>query len=75
MPEKKNTERVTVKCIFCGRTIDGHFFGRRDRIVNLGSGEVLAEAGTYQKKKGFIHSSCKTGIDAVDALEKGGTSA
>lgn len=70
MAEKKSTERVTVKCLYCGRTIDGYFFDRKDQIVNLATGEVLATAGTYQKKKGFIHESCRTGIKAVEDMEK-----
>lgn len=68
MPEKKTTEKVTVKCIYCGRMIDGYFVGGHEQVVN-GHAETLAIPGSYENRKGFLHTACKTGVDAIAEME------
>jgi len=61
---------VTVKCLYCRREIDGHFMENdKSKIVDINvAGKVKAEVGEWNKKKGYIHLQCKTGIEAEEAL-------
>lgn len=62
---------VTVKCIYCRREIDGHFMeDDKTKIVELGSSKVKAVVGEYNKKRGYLHVSCQTGIAAEEALQE-----
>jgi len=62
-------EPVTVKCVYCRREIDGHFINGKDTIVKMDTGKVLAVVGVYNKRTGYMHQACKTGIEAEEALQ------
>ena len=70
MIEHQHSEQVTVKCIYCRREIDGHFFGNREKIVNLTTGKTLAVIGEWNKRKGYLHAACATGIEAEAGLQE-----
>lgn len=60
---------VTVKCIYCRENISGHFIGSRDVIKLITTDKVIGVIGEYNKKKGYLHQACKTGIEAEEALQ------
>lgn len=63
---------VTVKCLYCRREIDGHFVDTdKTKIVDMQVvGKVKAVVGEWNKKKGYLHQQCLTGIEAEEALNK-----